>query len=144
MTTISCDDVMDELDGLVSGDSGAMARCGEHLAGCDACRDARHDAERVADKMRFAGADYVAPVDLMERVMAAVEGAKPATSPLATTLPLPMPVTLPTKTATTTTTTKASSKRRVWVGAAVGSAIAAGVVGVVAMSTTGGGGSAPA
>src|SRR5258706_13933988 len=66
-------DVMDDLDALIAGDEAAIARHAEHLAGCDECRDARHDAAMVAERIKVAGADYVASEGLVERVMGKLE-----------------------------------------------------------------------
>nr|HEX4315686.1 VIT domain-containing protein [Kofleriaceae bacterium] len=144
---------MDELELLVSGDVDAIAKCADHLAGCDACRDARHDAERAAAAVRGAGGDYVAQPDaLMARVMAALDtvtmpaAVAPVAAAATSSATSPSTTPLPSRSATKPTSpATAGSRRRVWLGAAVGSALAAGVIGVVAMSTTGssgGGGSA--
>ncbi len=45
----------------------------EHLAECDACRDARHDAEQVRALAAAAGADHQATSELEERVLAALD-----------------------------------------------------------------------
>ncbi|HET7608417.1 MAG TPA: FecR domain-containing protein, partial [Gammaproteobacteria bacterium] len=64
---------MDDLAALVAGEPDAIARHAEHLASCDACRDARHDATQLADKLAVAGADYVPGGDLAERVLAKLD-----------------------------------------------------------------------
>ena len=69
------DDVMDDLAALVAGDAAAIARHADHLASCDACRDAKHDAAQLAAKLGDAGADYAPPADLVERVMAKIDSA---------------------------------------------------------------------
>ncbi|HMJ10027.1 MAG TPA: VIT domain-containing protein, partial [Polyangiaceae bacterium] len=53
----------------------------EHLADCDRCRDARHAAESSSELVRRAGADYVAPADLGERVLAELARRPAAPSP---------------------------------------------------------------
>ncbi|MCW5807755.1 MAG: FecR domain-containing protein, partial [Deltaproteobacteria bacterium] len=67
-----CTQVHDDLADLVAGDPGAIDRHADHLAGCDDCRDARHDAARVAALLPHAGADHVTPPDLVERLLAAL------------------------------------------------------------------------
>ena len=68
----ACESVMDDMSALVDGDADAIATHGEHLAGCDACRDARHDATRLARMLGGAGGDHVSPANLEERVLAKV------------------------------------------------------------------------
>jgi hypothetical protein len=45
----------------------------DHIADCDACRDARHDAEQAAHLCAAAGADYRPPTDLEQRALAALD-----------------------------------------------------------------------
>ena len=82
--TTTCDQVTDQLAELVDGDRDAIACHAEHLAGCDACRDARHDAERLVAVVGDAGSDHVASDDLLARVLAAVERDMAARLPGAT------------------------------------------------------------
>jgi hypothetical protein len=79
-TTPACDAVRDELALIIDGDPRAMATHASHLADCDACRDLRHDAELVARRTSDAGADYRAPDDLADRVLAALDRAAPRPS----------------------------------------------------------------
>jgi hypothetical protein len=44
----------------------------EHIAGCERCRDARHDAEQVAARVRDAALDYRLPEGLEARVLASL------------------------------------------------------------------------
>ena len=88
----TCNEVNDELADLVAGDREAIARHAEHLATCDACRDARHEATELAALIGQAGADHVAPSDLTAKLMAAI-GADPvktvdATKPVEATTPV--------------------------------------------------------
>jgi hypothetical protein len=69
----SCEDVGAELAELVADDHDAIARHAAHLAGCEDCRDARYEARRVAARIGEAGEDYVAPPDLVARLLAAVD-----------------------------------------------------------------------
>ena len=74
----SCDRVTDDLSALVDGDRDAIARHAEHLAACDQCRDARHDATTLAEQIAASGADYVvAGDDLVARLMARVDAEVP-------------------------------------------------------------------
>src|SRR5262245_28874322 len=69
----NCQDVRDQLCELADGEPEAIARHAEHLADCDECRDARHDAARLAAVIRAAGDDHVPRQDLAERVLAALD-----------------------------------------------------------------------
>ncbi len=74
----TCHEVNDELADLVAGDRDAIARHAEHLATCDACRDARHEATKLAARLGQAGSDHVPPKDLSAKLLAALgEEAKP-------------------------------------------------------------------
>jgi tetratricopeptide (TPR) repeat protein len=73
----SHEEVLDDLDALVAGDPAAIARHADHLASCDSCRDARHDAAQLAARVGDAGADYVANDGLAERLLATLDE-KPA------------------------------------------------------------------
>ncbi len=91
----ACESVMDDLSAIVDGDADAIAKHGDHLAGCDDCRDARHDATRLARMIAGAGGDHVAPANLEERVLAkavdvpvaAAAKAKPEPKPVAALKP---------------------------------------------------------
>ena len=69
-----CNEVEDHLAEILDGQ--APETLIDHLADCDHCRDLRHDAERARELAGAAGADYVAPSDLEERVLAALDGGK--------------------------------------------------------------------
>jgi tetratricopeptide (TPR) repeat protein len=73
----TCNDVHDDLDEIVAGDSGAIARHSEHLATCDECRDLRHEASELAAKVGKAGDDYEPPKDLAARVLAKIDAEAP-------------------------------------------------------------------
>ncbi len=64
------EEVLDDLDGLVAGDRDVIARHAEHLASCDACRDARHDASQLAAQLRRAGDDHVPQANLEDVLLA--------------------------------------------------------------------------
>src|SRR5204863_7917484 len=78
--TTTCDQVTAELSELVDGDRDAIARHAEHLAGCDACRDARHDATQLAARVGGAGIDHIPPADLATRVLALLDGDRARTA----------------------------------------------------------------
>lgn len=87
----ACTAVLDDLTAIVDGDATAVARHADHLASCDACRDARHEATMVARAVGRAGADFVVPADLEARVLAAVDAAAPAASSPPVPVPVPAP-----------------------------------------------------
>src|ERR1051325_7991089 len=58
MSNSACEAVMDDMAALADGDREAIAKHAEHLAGCDACRDARHEATEMGRRIAEAGADY--------------------------------------------------------------------------------------
>ncbi|MFT3695439.1 MAG: VIT domain-containing protein [Kofleriaceae bacterium] len=72
--TNRCDEVQDDLSAIVDGDRAVIARHADHLASCDDCRDARHDAEELGAKLAHAGDDY-ADSDVLSRVMAKLDQA---------------------------------------------------------------------
>ncbi|MGE3454130.1 MAG: VIT domain-containing protein, partial [Kofleriaceae bacterium] len=82
-TTNTCDHVLDDLADLVANDREAIARHSEHLATCDHCRDARHEATTLADQVAAMANDYTAPSDLASRVLAAIDREAPAVVELA-------------------------------------------------------------
>src|SRR5690606_4930661 len=47
----------------------------DHVAECERCRDARFEAKRHIEQIRRAGDDFVAPADLEQRVLAALDQA---------------------------------------------------------------------
>ncbi len=76
-TNPQCEAVRDDLAALVDGDADALRRHAEHLADCDACRDARHEARRLAEHVADAGHDYAPPADLEARVLTALAARGP-------------------------------------------------------------------
>jgi Mg-chelatase subunit ChlD len=83
MSTSGCDAVLEDLAALADGDREAVAKHAEHLASCDSCRDARHEATQLAQMIGNAGADH-RPVDV-EKLIATV-AAKTAEPAAASTL----------------------------------------------------------
>lgn len=73
MTRPECQPVHDDLEALVTGDPAAIALHAEHLASCDDCRDARHEASQLAEKLPAAGGDHVLPADFLDRLMARID-----------------------------------------------------------------------
>jgi hypothetical protein len=69
-----CNEVAERLAEICEGS--ADERLYEHVAGCDHCRDLRHDAERALAELRRAGDDYRAPKGLERAVLAAVDAAR--------------------------------------------------------------------
>ena len=65
---------LDELAPIVDADPSALERHADFLADDDEARDLRHDAAGVAQALGWAGADYVPPVDLEARLLAAIDG----------------------------------------------------------------------
>src|SRR5262245_42255088 len=76
-----CAEVIENMADVLDGS--ADRRLLDHIATCDACRDARHDAERGRALVANAGADFVVPADLEARLAAAIAQRKPA-APAAT------------------------------------------------------------
>jgi tetratricopeptide (TPR) repeat protein len=133
----SCDDVANDLSDLVAGDRDAIARHAEHLASCDSCRDARHDATQLASRLAHAGDDHVSPGEvIVDRLMEALgeEGLRPQASdlrPKAEPVPVPVPVPAfrpPSPVAAAVPAT--ASRRRVWMAAGAAVALAAGTTGI--------------
>jgi ferric-dicitrate binding protein FerR (iron transport regulator) len=79
MSSPLCAEVIDNMADVLDGT--ADQRLLDHIAGCDACRDARHDAERGGALVAQAGADFVVPADLEARVADALARRKPAEAP---------------------------------------------------------------
>ncbi len=68
-----CEHVSEELSAIVDGDREVIARHAEHLASCDECRDARHEATQLALRLDAAGADYTPPEALVDRLLTAID-----------------------------------------------------------------------
>jgi len=73
MSSNACEMFLDDLAAIVDGDETLLEKHLDHLADCDACRDARHEASEVAARVADAGADYEHPADMEERVLAAID-----------------------------------------------------------------------
>ncbi len=95
--TQDCARFRDDLSAWLDGDVSPEAA--RHLAGCDACRDLRHEARQTARAIAAAGADHVPPSPdaLVAQVLGALDArvlpASPAPQPYAAAMrPLPGPV----------------------------------------------------
>jgi len=67
---VSCERISEEMASVLDGS--APAELLEHIVGCDACRDARHDAERAELVLSEAGRDFQLPTDLARKLVASV------------------------------------------------------------------------
>lgn len=133
--------VLDDLDALVAGDSAAIARHAEHLASCDECRDAKHDAMKLTEQLARAGSDHVPAPNLVDALLAKIDAA-PTAEPEATTETKPAVAKAepaPTKTATADVVPirKRANNKLVYVAGAM-AALAAGTIGIVALKKSGG------
>ena len=130
MMRTSCEDVTNDLSDLVAGDRDAIARHADHLASCDTCRDARHEATRLASLLAHAGDDHVSPGEvIVDRLMEALDSAAVSSQPSAVsqkTEPVVATVSRPPSAAATT-----ASRHRRWLPAAGAiAALAAGATGL--------------
>ena len=83
-----CDVVLEHLADAVDGE--LSTELSAHVEQCDVCRDRIHDAHRAAEHVRNAGGGYVAPIDLEDRFLAALDtrdarkkvGGEPHTQPM--------------------------------------------------------------
>jgi len=73
---LSCDRVVEDMASVLDGS--ASAELLQHVASCDACRDARYDAERAELLLTEAGSDFQLPADFAKRLAVA-----PAPAPIA-------------------------------------------------------------
>ncbi|RYZ06333.1 MAG: tetratricopeptide repeat protein [Myxococcales bacterium] len=73
MSQPSCEQVAQRLSEVLDGS--APAALLDHVGGCDACRDCRHEAEEAARLVAGAGRDFELPADLLEKAKA--RAAKP-------------------------------------------------------------------
>jgi tetratricopeptide (TPR) repeat protein len=76
-TNPACEALRDELAALVDGDADALRRHADHLAECDDCRDLRHEARRLAERVAESGRDHAPPADLEARVLTALAARGP-------------------------------------------------------------------
>ena len=136
----ACDRFLDDLAAVVNGDHEILSRHLDHLSECDACRDARHEAQAVASAVRAAGADFVAPADLEARVLDAIDQVQPQA---ATQPEIPVPQVAAPQPAPIPTARPAPTRRR-WRGLIAGASLAAAAATVAIVVASGGGDSEPA
>lgn len=120
----TCTEVQDELAELAAGDRDAIARHAEHLASCDACRDARHEATELIQRLGQAGADHAPPADLAAKLLAAIGDEATTVKPEAK--PTPAPVEIKPAKAAAAKAPARSRGGRGWVAIGVLAAAAAG------------------
>ena len=136
MTRPDCVPVQDDLADLVAGDSGAIARHSEHLASCDDCRDARHEASRLVGLIPYAGSDHLLAADLVERVLIAA-GNDPVAQPApqaAQAAQAAAPKSAARHDAAIPITSAPRARARMWVAIGATAAVAAGGIGVYAFT----------
>ncbi|WP_437588701.1 VIT domain-containing protein [Sorangium sp. So ce1000] len=71
-----CGEVEEQLAEVLDGT--ARTALYEHIAGCDACRDLRHDAARAAEVAAAAGADFRPADGFAEALLRRLEAARPS------------------------------------------------------------------
>ncbi|WP_438025024.1 VIT domain-containing protein [Sorangium sp. So ce233] len=71
-----CGEVEEQLAEVIDGT--ARPSLYEHIAGCDVCRDLRHDAARAAEVAAAAGADFRPADDFAEALLRRIEAARPS------------------------------------------------------------------
>ncbi|WP_437754651.1 VIT domain-containing protein [Sorangium sp. So ce1389] len=71
-----CGEVEEQLAEVLDGT--ARPALYEHIAGCDACRDRRHDAARAAEVAAAASADFRPADDFAEALLRRLEAARPS------------------------------------------------------------------
>ncbi|HEY5939150.1 MAG TPA: FecR domain-containing protein, partial [Kofleriaceae bacterium] len=141
----ACDQISDDLADLVANDADAIARHADHLASCDLCRDARHDATELAANLAHAGGDHT-PMhgdDLAAKLLARLDAepaveAKPAPQVAAKVAPkVAINVEAkPTVEAKPAAVVPISSKRKkIWLALGASAAVAAGTAAVVMMKS---------
>jgi len=67
------DRFLDELALVIDGDAAAIARHADFLADDPEAADLRHEAQRAAERMKDAGADYQPPADMDARILAVLD-----------------------------------------------------------------------
>ncbi|MEJ7598790.1 MAG: VIT domain-containing protein [Kofleriaceae bacterium] len=126
----SCDHITDDLADLVANDAAAIARHADHLATCDHCRDARHDAAELASALAHAGSDHAAANgdQLAERLLARLDAD--------VVVPAPAPVVVaPAQPSKAAVTPIASRRRnRLWLTLGASAAVAAGAAAILSLN----------
>jgi tetratricopeptide (TPR) repeat protein len=128
----ACDHITDDLADLVANDADAIARHADHLASCDLCRDARHDATELAATLAVAGGDHT-PMhgdDLAAKLLARLDATAVEAKPVAKVEAKPVE----TKPAAVVPIAS-KSKKKLWLALGASAAVAAGTVAVIAMKS---------
>jgi hypothetical protein len=84
-----CERTVDEMASVLDGS--ASAELLEHIAACDTCRDARHDAERAELLMSEAGSDFQLPIAFAEKLRATTVALSPEALTPPGSAPAPVP-----------------------------------------------------
>ncbi|MCC6558518.1 MAG: FecR domain-containing protein, partial [Polyangiaceae bacterium] len=71
-----CGEVEDQLSQVLDGTAAAVLY--DHIADCDACRDLRHEAAQAAEAVAGSGADFRAPADFADGLLARIDAARPS------------------------------------------------------------------
>jgi ferric-dicitrate binding protein FerR (iron transport regulator)/Mg-chelatase subunit ChlD/tetratricopeptide (TPR) repeat protein len=147
-----CNEVEANLADVIDGSDSNYA---DHIASCDHCRDAKHEAKLLAQRVKGAGADYVLAGDMMDKVLARidVEGSLPTASQasvssqpetketsvlaIAASSSASKTQSPPTQAASNSTPPRKIYRRFALTAAAAAVAVAAGTVGIVAMKSKG-------
>jgi len=139
----SHDEVLDDLDALVSGDRDAISRHAEHLASCDQCRDAKHDAAQLAQTLAKAGDDYTPNANLLDSLMGKLDAVPKASSPdikveapkVEAAKPVEKKIEKPVEKVIEKPVTPitARTNKKMYVAAGAAAALAAGTIGIVAI-----------
>lgn len=66
MSELRCEQVSEQMSSVLDGSAPTAVL--DHVASCDACRDARHDAEKAADLVAAAGGDFQLPTGLLQNL----------------------------------------------------------------------------
>ena len=92
MTSTACQLFHDDLAAVLEGDEATLEHHLDHLADCDDCRDLRHEASSAVALVADAGADYVVPADMTDRVLSKIETAPASDQVTAPSKPSPVAV----------------------------------------------------
>ena len=87
MSGTACLRFREDVVGLLEGTASDALR--EHVAGCDACRDASHELESVAASVARAGDDYALTPALADRLAELAEGDRISETRMKTDAPAP-------------------------------------------------------
>jgi hypothetical protein len=72
-----CDQVIEHLVDAIEGE--LPEHLAAHVEGCDVCRDLLHDAGSITDRVREAPEGCVVPIDLEQKLLAAIDARAPKT-----------------------------------------------------------------